>query len=174
MRSAHLLVMAAAVLLPGAVASASEQGSVIRAGDLYAQPFVDAAKLGPLAANQAVTIVERRGGWISVDAGGKRGWIRLLNVRLVAAAGSSASATPANGSARPQSLTQMRTGSTGRTVATGVKGLDEADIRNASVDPVQLEKLGTLAASDDEARQQASANALQENQVAYLKPGKGS
>ena len=75
---------------------------------------------------------------------------------------------------QPRSLAPTRTGSTGRTVATGVKGLDEADIRNASVDPAQLEALGALAASEDAARQQASDNALRESKVGYLKPGKGS
>ena len=33
---------------------------------------------------------------------------------------------------------RLRTGSTGRTIATGVKGLDEGSIRNASIDREQL------------------------------------
>ena len=37
-----------------------------------------------------------------------------------------------------------------------------------------LEQLGTLAASEEDARQQAAANALTENQIAYLKAEKGS
>lgn len=172
MRNALFLCVAGAILLPGAAALASESGSVIRAGDLYAQPFIDAAKVGPLPANQPVTVVERRGGWLWVDAAGKRGWVRMLNVRLNAAGGAQAAAT--GKAAQPRSLSQMRTGSSGRTVTTGVKGLDEADIRNASVDAAQLEKLGTLAASEEEARQQAQANALKANKVTYLKPGKGS
>ena len=166
MRTPRIPILALALALPCAAASASEAGSTIRAGDLYAQPFIDAAKAGQLPANQPVTIVERRGGWLSIDAGGKRGWMRLLNVRLNAAV--------ASGAGQQQSIARMRTGSTGRTVATGVKGLDEADIRNASVDPVQLEKLDGLAASDADARQLAQANGLRENDVAYLKPGKGS
>lgn len=166
MRSALILSVAGALLLSAGAATASERGSVIRPGDLYSQPFIDAAKVGKLPANQPVTIVERRGGWLSVDAGGKSGWVRMLNVRLDSAAGPAASV-------QTRSLVPTRTGSTGRTVATGVKGLDEADIRNASVDPAQLEALGALAASDDEARQQAAANALRETQLGYLKPGKG-
>jgi hypothetical protein len=172
MRSARILILAAALFMPGVAAAADERGSVIRAGDLYSQPFIDAAKAGPLAANQPVTIVERRGGWLSVDAGGRRGWVRMLNVRLDSAKGTPPVQANANGNAKPQSLGPMRTGSTGLTVATGVKGLDEADIRNASVDHAQIEQLATLAASEDDARQQAAANALSESQVAYLKPGK--
>ena len=38
--------------------AAPEKGLVIRAGDLMAQPFIDAAKSGPLTANQPVTILE--------------------------------------------------------------------------------------------------------------------
>jgi hypothetical protein len=48
-------------LLPLAPAQAAEKGSVIRAGSLMAEPFIDAAKAGPLAANQPVTIVKGLG-----------------------------------------------------------------------------------------------------------------
>ena len=158
----RILLLAAALLLTGTPALASERGSVIRAGDLYAEPFIDAAKVGPLAPNQPVTIIARKGGWLSVETGGKRGWVRLLIVRLDAA-------TPAPG----KSSAALRTGSTGRTVATGVKGLDEGSIQAASVDRVQLARLDQLGASESEARALAVQNRLRESQVAKLKPGKG-
>ena len=154
------LLAAALVLAPAALAN--ERGLTIRAGDLFAEPFIDAKKLGPLAANQPVTIVERRGGWVAVEAGGRRGWVRLLNLRLEPAA------RPPGG---PQTAA-LRTGSTGRTVATGVKGLDEVDIRNASVDHVQLARLDQLGVSDETAKQFGSQNKLQESKIAYLKAGK--
>lgn len=150
-----------ALLLPLSAAYASERGVVIRAGDLYAEPFIDASKLGAVAANEPVTIIERRGGWLAVEAGGRRGWVRMLIVRLEAAAKPPGSSTAA-----------LRTGSTGGTVATGVKGLDEGDIKNASIDGAQLARLDAFGASDAEARQQAGRNNLKEANVAYLKPGK--
>jgi hypothetical protein len=159
MNSARVILLAPALML-AAAAQAGERGTAIRAGDIYAEPFIDAAKVGTLTANQPVTIVARKGGWLSVEAAGKRGWVRLLIVRLV-------SASPA-----PGSTAQLRTGSTGRTVTTGIKGLDEADIRNAAVDRAQLAEMEALAASDPEARDAAQSKGLTESKLTYLKPGK--
>ena len=156
------VVLLAAGLLIGTAALASERGLMIRAGDLFEQPFIDAKKLGPLTPNQPVTIIERRGGWVSVDAGGTRGWVRLLNLRL----------EPAVQPTAGRSTAALRTGSTGRTVATGVKGLDEADIRSASLDRGQLAQLELLGVTDDAAKQYGSQNQLKESLIAYLKSGK--
>lgn len=157
------IVLLAAALVVAPAALANERGLMIRAGDLFAEPFIDAKKLGPLSANQSVTIVERRGGWVAVEAGGRRGWVRLLNLRLEPAA------KPLAG----KQTAALRTGSTGRTVATGVKGLDEADIRNASVDRAQLAQLDQLGVGEDTAKQYGSLNKLQESKIANLKAGKG-
>lgn len=160
MRTRRVITIIAIALLPSTAAFSAERGLVIRAGDLYAEPFIDAAKVGPVAPEQPVTIVERRGGWLRVEAGQRRGWVRLLNVRLEAVA-------------RPVTNTaSLRTGSRAGTVVTGVKGLDEVDIRNASIDRAQQARLEALGASDAQARQQAAASQLKEANVAYLKPGK--
>lgn len=156
------VVLFAAGLLIGSAAHAGERGLLLRAGDLLAEPFIDAQKLGPLTPNQSVTIVERRGGWVAVEAGGRRGWVRLLNLRLEPGA--------VLNDGHPTAA--LRTGSTGRTVATGVKGLDEADILNASPDRGQLAQLEAQGVSDDVAKQYGRQNKLNESTVAYLKPGK--
>lgn len=153
------IILLAASLLCSTAALASERGVAIRAGDIYAEPFVDAPKVGAVAANQPVTVLARKGGWLSVEVGGKRGWMRMLGVRLEAAP-------------RPAGSAGMRTGTTARTVATGVKGLDEVAIRNASVNPVELAKLNTMGATEADARNLAVQNKLKESNVAYLKPGK--
>jgi hypothetical protein len=57
-------------------------------------------------------------------------------------------------------------------VTTGVKGLDEEDIRNASPDYAQLEALNALGASDAEAQAKADAAKLAEADIAHLKKGK--
>lgn len=165
------------LLASAGAALASEKGLVIRGGDLMAQPFIDAAKTGPVEPNQPIVILERRGPWVNVEANGRSGWLRTLNVRLEppAHAAPVAAGTPANrpsvGSlSNPASL--LRTGSSGRTVTTGVKGLDEEDIRNASVDPQQLEELSTLSVAESEARENAASSKLAENRVDYLKKGK--
>lgn len=163
--------IAATILGLGIPTSAiAEKGQVIRAGEIMAQPFIDAAKVGPVTANQPVTILARKGGWINVDAGGQKGWIRALNLRLEAAPGlPGVAAKPgaAGGSANPMSL--LRTNSSGRTVTTGVKGLDEEDIRKAAPDPAQLAQLETLAVAEADARAHADRGKLKESQIESLK-----
>ncbi|HVR92030.1 MAG TPA: hypothetical protein VHG29_13195 [Novosphingobium sp.] len=169
-------LLATLLLVPVGYAQAAEKGLVIRAGDLMAQPFIDAAKTGPVTPNQPVTILERRGGWANVETGGRNGWIRLLNVRLeprpaTAATGQRASGPSVSAITNPASL--LRTGSSGRTVTTGVKGMDEEDIRNASPDPVQLLRLGTLGVDAATARAHAQKSNLKENALGYLDKGRG-
>ncbi len=156
--------------LPLAAAAASERALVIRAGDLMAQPFIDAAKVAPVAAGQPVVIVQRRGGWVNVQANGKTGWLRALNLRLEPVAGAGAGRPAPNALSR--SASWLRTGSSGRTVTTGVKGLDEEKIRNAVVDPVQLAQLASLAVTESAARATAARKKLAESRLDYLKRGK--
>ena len=186
MRSTRVILIAAIALLSWTAALAKERGVVIHAGDLFAEPYIDAAKLGPLTSNQPVTIVDRKGGWLAVEVGGRRGWVRMLNVRLEPVArpavNTVAMRTDSRGNtdvignvgATPgRSTKAMRTSSTSRTVATGVKGLDEVDIRNASINRDQLTRLDGFAASTSDARQLAVQNHLKEAKVDYLKAGKG-
>lgn len=163
----------APVLLLSQVAYAAENGAMIRAGELKAQPFVDAATTDSVAANQAITIIGRQGGWAQVESNGKTGWVRVLNVRMqVNPSSTSGSGKPAarpTGSASPASL--FRTGSSGKTVTTGIKGLGEEDIRNATVNEAQLEVLATLAVPAADAMTNAQQSGLKENSVQYLKDG---
>jgi hypothetical protein len=163
MRGWVALTLGASLLLAPLPVLAAEGGLMIRAGDLMSEPFIDAAKAAKVKAKQKVTILERKGGWMKVDASGKAGWVRSLNVRL------------AEGSGRPRAssgnVAQLRTGSSGRTATTGVKGLEEADIRAASADYAQLAALDSVAASEGEAKTAAAQKKLAESQVAYLAKG---
>lgn len=166
MRRLAAILWATILVFPFASAQAAENGLIIRAGDLMAEPFVDAAKASPVAASEAVTLLERRGGWVRVETGGRIGWVRMLNVRLEAGAATLAAA-PATGRSNP--LSMLRTGSSGRTVTTGIKGLGEEDIRAASANYAQLDQLGKFAVGAAETRANAQKNQLKENDVAYLK-----
>lgn len=168
MRLAHTALLAASLLLWSTGAQAEEKGLIIRAGDLMAQPFIDAARTSALTANQPVTIIERRGGWARVESNGLNGWVRLLNVRLEPNA---ANASPRTGGSNPLSL--LRTGSSGQTVTTGVKGMDEEQIRNATVNYAELERLNALGVAAAEAGANARTNNLKENKVDYLAKGRG-
>ncbi|HEY7806957.1 MAG TPA: SH3 domain-containing protein [Croceibacterium sp.] len=161
MRFAGALAVALAFAV-AAYPAAAETGAVIRADELKATPFIDAATSAKLAANQPVTILNRKGGWVQVEAGGQTGWVRMLNVRL--AAGSAPSPNQAN----VHAASLLRTGSSGKTVTTGIKGLGEEDLQKAVPDPAQLAKLVALAVPAAEASSNASASGLVEHPVDYL------
>ena len=155
-------VVATLALAMSAFPAAAETGAVVRAGDLKATPFIDAATSAKLSANQPVTILQRKGGWVQVEAGGQTGWVRMLNVRL--AAGSS----PAPNQANVHAASLLRTNSSGKTVTTGIKGLGEEDLQNAVPNPAQLAKLVGLAVPASEASSNASASGLVEHPLDYL------
>jgi hypothetical protein len=155
-------VVAALALGITAYPAAAESGAVIRADDLKAMPFIDAAKSAHVAANQPVTILSRKGGWVEVEANGQSGWVRMLNVRLAAGSG------PAAGQANVRAASLLRTNSSGKTVTTGIKGLGEEDLKNAAPDPAQLAELAAMAVPADEASANAQASGLVEQQVEFV------
>lgn len=157
-------VLGIALLLVTPTAVAAENGYVIRAADLMDQPFIDATKTGSVTANEAVEIVQRQGAWVRIAVGGKTGWVRMLNMRMGAA-----TLPNSKGKTNTSFLT---TGSSGSTVTTGVKGLDEENIRNAVPDAAELDTLNSLGATADDAKALAASDKLTENQVDYLKKGK--
>ena len=62
----------------------------------------------------------------------------------------------------------LRTNSSSRTVTTGVKGMNEEDIRGSTPNYVQLGLLDTLGVDADDARANAGKNKLLERKVDYL------
>jgi hypothetical protein len=158
-------VLATAGLALATAGQAAESGVLIRADVLRDKPFIDGAEVEKLAANAPVTIATRQGGWVQVEAGGKTGWVRTLNVRL--GAGGSA-----GGSSLLAASSLYRTGSSGTQVTTGVKGLGASDISSASPNAAQLAMLNAQVVAPAAASEQASRNGLKTNQVEYLKAGK--
>jgi hypothetical protein len=172
MRIVGSVIFMIGTLLCATAVQAAEKALVIRAGDLKATPFVDAANADKVAANQPIMIVKRQGGWVQVDVGGKTGWLRLLNVRLAQAV---VGTLPNSALARPNSSSSrsslFSTGSSGKTVTTGIKGLDEENIRSATVDTAQVAALAALAVEPAQAAANAKASGLKENSLEYLKKG---
>jgi len=139
--------MALALCIP---ASAQEAGYVVRASELRQDPFDDAPRVGQLAERAPVRIVERQGAWMRVQSGGTgsgtTGWVRMLSVR----AGSIDGATTGD-SGMKAVFNVARTGASGQTVATGVRGLDKEDLRRASPDAAQVAKMESFAAKRPDA-----------------------
>lgn len=156
-------------LMPAA-AVAAESALIVRATELKKEPYVDAETVATLPDQARVEILRRQGGWTQIKAQGAaaQGWVRMLSLRL------------GDGAARKGDrgigslLSVARSGSSGTTVATGVRGLSEEDLRNASPNPEELKKMEKLAATLQDVRKFSGSANLGSQQVDYLPAPAGS
>lgn len=145
-------------LISGSVLA--QPGTVVRKTDLRDKPFLDAAVIAPIAANTPIQIQANKGAWMQVKApNGQIGWIKLLNVRT--SGGGTNSSTLALGNV-------IKTGSSGQTVTTGVKGLSAEQIRQAEPNPAEVEKMDSFASNQSEATRSALQAKLVPQDVAAL------
>ena len=152
------------ILLCASSLALAAPGSVTRATDLKDKPFLDAATLSKLSSGTVVDIQKRQGAWAQVRSpDGKTGWVKILNLR--SAATSSSGATAVN-----QVLNVARTGSSGSTVTTGVKGLSAEQIRNAKPNPQEVERMKGYGVSGAQAQQFARSSRLTTRSVADISP----
>jgi hypothetical protein len=157
MRSLILLL-----LLP--LAALAEPATVIRATELKQEPASDSPTVAPLAESATVEVLERKGGWTRVKAGGAEGWVRMLALRY------SAGTAKAGDSGVKELFNVARTGSSGTQVTTGVRGLDAQQIANAQPNPAELAKLKEFAADRGAASGFAAEGNLAAKAVEYPKP----
>jgi hypothetical protein len=160
----RLRLIAALFALAAAPALAQDSGFTVRKTDIKSEPFSDAATVGTLAEKAQVRILARQGGWMKVEAQAANGWVRMLAIRMASSADSK------SGDSGIGALFNVaRTGSSGTTVATGVRGLDKEQIQNAKPNPAELEKLaGFRAAKSDAERFAEGKPELKAQSVDYL------
>ena len=153
--------LAALLLLP--LLAHAEPATLARASELKAQPATDAATVAELAADAAVDAGERSGGWVRVKtAAGAEGWVKMLTLRYGGAARRGDSGVT-------QAINVARTGASGTQVTTGVRGLDEADIKTARPNPAELKKLEGYAESKQSSSSFAETGKLKAQRVEYPK-----
>jgi len=156
-------LLAALLLALASDALAGERATLARDSELRSKALGDAPVVARLKASTAVTIDSRVGAWAKVTtADRKAGYVRLLNLRTQSAQKGN-SGVGALASA-------FRTGSSGQSVATGVKGMSAEQLTAAEPSPAQLAKLAELRESDAQARSTAAAAGLAAQTVAYLPP----
>jgi uncharacterized protein YgiM (DUF1202 family) len=159
-------VALAILLLLAAPAFAQETGFTVRDTEVKKEPFSDAQTVGTLAEKTQVKVLARQGGWMQVEAGAQSGWVRMLSIRMDS--GSSGFM-----SGLKSLFTVARTGSSGQTVTTGVRGLDKEDIKNAKPNPEEVKKLASFAASKSDAEKFAAGNPqLKSQKIDYLQAPK--
>jgi len=146
-----------------APAFAQETGFAVRQTEVKKEPFSDAETVGTLAEKSQVKVFGRQGGWMQVESGALSGWTRMLSIRMNSGQSSIASGL--------KSLFSVaRSGSSGTTVTTGVRGLDKEQIQNAKPNPEELKKLAGFTATQGEAEQFAAGNPqLKNRKIDYLR-----
>ena len=91
---------------------------------------------------------------------GSAGWLRILNLRT----GSSQQSDSGVGAI----ASVFRTGSSGNTVSTGVKGMSEEKLKNARPNLEEIRHLDKVRQTEGEARSYAKQGKLTEQQLSYL------
>ena len=130
----------------------AEPATIIRATELKSEPATDASTVAQLPENTAVEALDRQGGWTRVKAAAGEGWVKMLALRYGGPGG-----TKKGDTGVAQIFNVARTGSSGTTVTTGVRGLDPEMLANAQPNPAELAKLQQYAVTPDAAAGFAAA-----------------
>ena len=127
----------AAALLVAIAAQAEDQGAVVRKAkvDVYAEPKLEAAKIESLKQDTAVSIAAQSGLWYEVKLpNGKSGFVRVNDVRVNYAG-------TEGGGANLGVLTSGKAGAGRVTETAGVRGIDESDLKSASLNQAELDAM---------------------------------
>lgn len=154
--------------LLAASAYADQTAYTVRSTEIKQQPFSDAPTVATLSEKTSVNILSREGGWMKISSGQGNGWVKMLSLR------SNGTATKPGDSGLQSLLNSGRAGSRGVTVATGVRGLSEEDLKNARANPRELEKLQRYAVDKSQAEKFARDAKLKTQQMDYLPPSGNS
>ena len=141
----------------------AEPAVVVRPTELKKEPAADAATVAQLAENVAVDALERKGGWTQVKTPSGEGWVRMLSLRF--GAGEAKKGDSGVGSL----FNVARTGTSGTTVTTGVRGLDPEMLANARPNLAELAKMSQFGVTPQAAAGFAASGKLQARNVAEVK-----
>ena len=142
----------------------AEPATTVRQVELKKGPAADSETIGQLPENTAVDALERRGSYTRVKTSSGEGWVRMLALRF------GGPGTAKKGDSGISSLFNVaRTGSSGTTVYTGVRGLDPEMLAKAQPNMAELAKMEQFAATPDAAAGFAAKGKLQAQQVEEVK-----
>jgi hypothetical protein len=143
-------------------AIAAESGVALKVEDIRVEPFGDARTVAKLKLNDKVEILGKDGGWLQIKSAKGKGWVRMLSIRKGDAKKGS------NESAGLLSLASGRAG-TGKVVAsTGVRGLNEEELKAAKFNADELNLAESYRVSKLQAQQFASEGKLVARKFDYL------
>lgn len=160
----YIHILLAALLLAAPTAHAGDSGAAVKADELKAEPFRDAKTIGKLTTGDKVEILKKDGGWLQVKSAQGSGWVRMLSIRRGAARKTSAGSEIAG----LAGLASGRAG-TGRVIATtGIRGLNEEELKAAKYNEPELKLAESYITSNVEAKKFASKGKLTARKLDYL------
>lgn len=154
-------------LLIAGAALAGESGTTIKSDTVRDAPFADAKVIVTLPATSRVEILKKDGGWYQVKSTQGSGWMRMLSIRRGEAK---------TGSGEISGLAGLASGraGTGKVVSTtGIRGLNEEELKAAHYDEKQVTLLESYATSRTAAEQFAKQAKLTAQPVDYLPEARG-
>ena len=159
-RKPWIALSALSLVFAAALAFAANNAAIIHkdAVALHSGPDFKAQTVGTLSINTPVTVVAQQGLWFQVDAGGKRGYVRVTDLRMRVA-----DTTSANSGA----MFRGKSGKGRVSETAGVRGLDESDLRSAGYDGEQLAKMESYRETAQQASDEMRSAKLQERRIAY-------
>ncbi len=158
----HLVLI---VLLLASFLAAAEPGYVVRPVELMDEPYRDANVVITLEEGASVDIVERKGGWLKVNLNDNSGWARMSSIRKGDNTPQPDAGTEAKG---VLDFASGRAGTGNVVSATGVRGLNEEELREAKFNAVEIEKMESLSVDRKAARNFAKKANLKTVQVDFL------
>jgi hypothetical protein len=172
MRFTKILAMLLLTAVPW-LARADEQGFTNRATELKERAAADSATLASLPENTPVKVLARGGGWTRVEANGRSGWVRVFHLRFPSTVESSSSGGGLAGLGSALGFGQSRN-KQATLATTGIRGLSTEDVKNASPDPEQLQRMQSFRADRPSAERFAREAKLAESRIAApSESGKG-
>ena len=164
MKYLYTLVLYASLTAP---AYAWQVAYTVRSTEIKQLPYSDATTVATLGEKASVNVMSRQGGWVKINSGKGNGWVRMLSLR-------GDSTAKQSGDSGLQSMINVgRSGSSGITMTTGIRGLSEEDLKNAHPNPGEFEKLKNYAANKAKAEKFAHDAKLKTQQLDYL-PSNGN
>ncbi len=161
-RRGWLMVLMLCALVQNGIALASEVGAMSKADDMKAEPFSDSKSVKALSVGEKLDILSKQGGWFKVKAGKTTGWVRMLSVRKGDAK---------KGAGNASGLLALSSGraGTGKVVATtGVRGLNEEELKAATFNEAELQRAEANASSKTDATAFANQGKLVVRPFDYL------
>jgi hypothetical protein len=156
--------VAALVLALGCGVAVAQPAYTVRDVAVKKEPYDDATTVGKLAERAQVEVTKRLGGWVEIRSTTVSGWVRMLSVRM-----GSPGETRTGSSGLGSLFGFARSGGSGASVTTGVRGLDKEQIQNAQPNLAELQKLQGFAVSKQDAQAFAGADPrLAPQRVDYL------